>query len=100
MVFAHQTEFSRKVGYNVSIKRGEDGSMALGLKNYGKLKIIFTRKARAMTAANTLNADGGLWKSFKTRAVKYLTGFKTYFKKQSHYADTDENLIDSFKTKK
>ena len=39
MVFAFQTDTAHKVGFRTDIIRGEDGSLALGLKKYGKIKI-------------------------------------------------------------
>jgi len=94
MVFAHETECGRKVGYRVDIKRGEDGSMALGLKEYGKIKLITSRKARAVTASNTLNADGSLFNSFKVRALKGLKNINFFFTSQTKPPiDEESNLI-------
>lgn len=96
MVFAHETECGRKVGYRVDIKRGEDGSMALGLKEYGKIKLITSRKARAVTASNTLNADGSLFNSFKVRALKGLKNINFFFTSQTKPPiDEESNLIDN-----
>ena len=99
LTFAYRTEYGRKVGYRVEIIRGEDGSMALGLLKYGRLKLILSRKVRCFTATNTLGADGSLFKSFTTRVKNALKGFGSYFTKQSHYADQESNLIDAFKKK-
>jgi hypothetical protein len=38
--------------------------------NYGRIKLITSRKARAVTAGNTLHADGSLFNSFKVRMIK------------------------------
>lgn len=94
MVFAYIAEYGRKVGYRVELIRGEDGSMALGLKQYGKIKLVTSRKARAVTASNTLNADGSLWNSFKVRAIKALKNPAFYFTKQNKKPKDDpSNLI-------
>ncbi|MDD4514751.1 glycosyltransferase family 2 protein [Massilibacteroides sp.] len=94
MVFAYRTEFGRKVGYRIELIRGEDGSMALGLKKYGKIKLITSRKARAVTASNTLNADGSLWNSFRVRTIKALKNPAFYFTKQNKPPkDETSNLI-------
>lgn len=93
MVFAYKTEYGRKVGYRVELKRGEDGSMALGLKKYGSIKLLTSRKLRAVTATNTLAMDGSLWKSFIKRFVLFLKGFSSYFKKKTDYKDDPSNLI-------
>ena len=98
LTFAYRAEYGRKVGYRVELKRGEDGSMALGLLKYGKLKLILSRKCRVMTATNTLDADGSLFKSFTNRIKNALKGFGSYFTKRTHYADQESNLIDAFKT--
>ena len=96
LTFAYRTEYGRKVGYRVDIKRGEDGSMALGLRQYGKLKLILNRKVRCITATNTLGADGSLFKSFTTRVKNALRGFSEYFTKKTHYKDHESNMIDGF----
>ncbi|MEL7598500.1 MAG: glycosyltransferase family 2 protein [Proteiniphilum sp.] len=94
MVFAYNAEYGRKVGYRVELIRGEDGSMALGLKQYGKIKLITSRKARAVTASNTLDADGSLFNSFKVRVARVLKNFKFFFTKQTQPPkDEESNLI-------
>lgn len=94
MVFAYKTEYGRKEGYRVELKRGEDGSMALSLKKYGKIKLITTRKARAVTASNTLNADGSLFNSFKVRFIKGLKNIGFFFTRQNKPPEDEEsNLI-------
>jgi len=94
MVFAYEAEYGRKVGYRVELKRGEDGSMALGLKKYGKIKLITARKARAVTASNTLNADGSLFNSFKVRVLKGLKNINFFFTRQHNPPkDEESNLI-------
>ena len=94
MVFAYRTEYGRKEGYRVELKRGEDGSMALSLKKYGKIKLITTRKARALTASNTLKADGSLLNSFKVRFIKGLKNISYFFTRQTKPPkDEESNLI-------
>lgn len=94
MVFAYVAEYGRKVGYRVELIRGEDGSMALGLKKYGKIKLITSRKARAVTASNTLDADGSLFNSFKVRVARAVRNFKFLFTKQTKPPkDEESNLI-------
>lgn len=93
MVFAFNTEYARKVGFRTDIIRGEDGSLALGLKKYGKLKFITSKKARAMTSNGTLNADGSLFNSFKIRLIKAIKGLRGLFTDKTYYKDEDGNLI-------
>ena len=93
MVFAYKTEYGKQVGYRVHIIRGEDGAMALGLKKYGKIKLIKSRKARAVTCSGTLDAEGSLLNSFKIKSIKALKGFKKYFTTRTEYKDQESNLI-------
>ena len=94
MVFAYVAEYGRKVGYRVELVRGEDGSMALGLKKYGKIKLVTSRKARAVTASNTLDADGSLFDSFKVRVTRALKNFTFFFTRQTQPPkDEESNLI-------
>ena len=93
MVFAFHTETARREGFRTDILRGEDGSLALALKKYGRLKFITSRKARAVTGYGTVSADGSLMNSFKKRAVKGLKHFTSLFYSKSRYKDEDSNLI-------
>lgn len=93
LVFAYKIEYGRKVGYRVELKRGEDGSMALGLKKYGKIAFVRKRKARAVTGYGTVSADGSFFNSFKVRAIKYIKGISKYFTKATDYKDEESNLI-------
>lgn len=93
MVFAFHTESARKEGFRTDIIRGEDGSLALALKKYGKLKFVTTRKARAITGSGTVSADGSLFNSFKKRTVKGIKHFASLFSSKNKYEDEDSNLI-------
>lgn len=94
MVLAFRTAPGKKVGYRTNIIRGEDGMMALGLKKYGKLKFLRTRKVRAITSNQILNSGGGLLKSAWFRFKKGIGNLKLLFTKQEEYKDQDYNLID------
>ena len=93
LVFAYHTDLARKVGIRVDIKRGEDGSLALGLKEYGKICFVRTRKARAVTGYGTVSADGSLLKSFTKRLIKACRGLGGIFTKKEKYEDQDSNII-------
>lgn len=95
MVFGFNTEMGRNIGFRTDIIRGEDGSLALALKQYGRLVFITSRKARALTSNGTLNADGSFFKSFFKRLIKAIKGLKFIFKRAStnEYKDEDSNLI-------
>ena len=93
MAFAFHTETARKEGFRTDILRGEDGSLALALKKYGKLRFVTARKARVLTGYGTISADGALFSSFKKRAIKGLRSFTTLFYSKNNYEDEDSNLI-------
>lgn len=93
MVFGFHTEIGRKLGFRTDIRRGEDGSLALAMKPFGKLVFLTTCKARALTGNGTLNADGSLLNSFKIRIVKAIRGMGGLFAKKNEYKDENDNLI-------
>lgn len=93
LVFAYNIEYGKQVGYRVEIKRGEDGSMALGLKKYGKIRFVRTRKARAVTGYGTVGIDGSFFISFKVRAIKALKNIGSLFTKKTEYKDEESNLV-------
>ena len=94
LVFAYHTEYAKKVGIRVDIKRGEDGSLALGLKKYGKITFVRKSAARAVTGYGTVGIDGSLYNSFKVRAIKYIKNISTLFSRQETYKDDNSNLIE------
>lgn len=98
LVFAYETELGKKVGYRVNIIRGEDGSMAYGLKEYGKIAFIRNKKARAVTSTATITADGSLKKAFVNRFINAIKGWKKYFiKTTGEIKDQPSNLVDDDK---
>lgn len=92
-VFAHDTACGKKVGYRGDLLRGEDGSLALGLKAYGKLGFIHNRKARPVAGYRSFSGDGSFFNSFRMRFVKYLKDLGTYFTKRDRYEDDESNLV-------
>lgn len=93
MTFGFNTELGRQFGFRTDILRGEDGSLALAMKPYGKLIFIRSKKARVMTGYGTLNKDGSLFNNFKVRLVKAIKGLNGIFTKKSEYKDEESNLI-------
>lgn len=91
LVFAYRTDEARQVGIRTDIKRGEDGSLALGLKSYGKIVFVRKRRARAVTGYGTVGSS--LLTSFNERALKALKGFTGLFTRKTEYKDEDDNLI-------
>ena len=93
LVFAYRTDYARQTGIRTDIKRGEDGSLALRLKEYGKIYFIRKKKARAVTGYGTISADGSLAGSFKVRAINALRNIGGIFTSRKEYKDEDDNLI-------
>lgn len=93
LVFGYNTELGRKIGIRTDIIRGEDGSLALGLKEFGKIKFIRKRRARAVTGYGTVSGDGSFFKSFKNRITRRLKDFKKLVTSQKEYKDEESNLI-------
>lgn len=92
LVFAYNIDYARNEEYRVDIIRGEDGSMALALKSYGKIAFVYNRKARAITGYGTLN-DESLWDSFVKRIKIQGKGIMRIFHKTEHYEDSEDNLV-------
>lgn len=93
LVFAYDTALAREIGIRTDIVRGEDGSLALGLKKYGRIKFIYTRKARAVTGFGTVGADGSFFNSFKVRVLKAIKSLGGLFTRKETYEDSDDNII-------
>lgn len=93
LVFAYNTELGRKIGIRTDIIRGEDGSLALELKRYGKIRFVRKRKARAVTGYGTVSGDGSFFNSFKNRVVQRMKECRKLFTSQAEYKDEDSNLI-------
>lgn len=93
MAFSFRTQTARQFGFRTDIIRGEDGSLALAMKPYGKLVFITSRKARVLTGNSTLNADGSLLNSFMIRIRKALKGFTGLFSEKEKYEDEESNLL-------
>ena len=93
LVFAYHTEPARRIGIRVDIKRGEDGTLAMHLREVGKIVFIHDRKARAVTGYGTVGQDGSLLNSLKVRVYKALRNIHQLFTKQEKYQDEESNLI-------
>lgn len=93
LVFAYDAQLGKEIGIRTDIIRGEDGSLALELKRFGKIKFIHKQKARAVTGYGTVGADGSFFNSFKVRFLKALKSIGNLFTKKEHYEDKEDNLI-------
>ena len=92
MVFAFKTNLARKVRIRTDIRRGEDGSLALSLKPYGKIAFLYNRQARPVTGYGTIGSQS-LWQSFVQHVRIQGKGITRIFFKKEYYEDRDENLI-------
>lgn len=92
MVFAFKTEWARQVKIRTDIRRGEDGSLALSLKPYGKIAFLYNRKARPVTGYGTLN-EGNLLQSLWYRIRVQMKGISRIFYETDHYEDTEDNMM-------
>lgn len=92
MVFAFKTDLARKVKIRTDIRRGEDGSLALSLKPYGRIAFLYNRKARPVTGYGTIGSQS-LWQSFVQHVKIQGKGLTRIFYKKDHYEDSNDNLV-------
>ena len=92
MVFAFNADYARQVKIRTDIRRGEDGSLALSLKPFGRIAFLYHRKARPVTGYGTIGSQS-LWQSFIQRVKIQGKGLSRIFYKKDHYQDSDENLV-------
>jgi len=92
MTFAFRADYARQVKIRTDIRRGEDGSLALELKKFGKITFLYNRKARPVTGYGTLN-EGSLLESLWHRIKVQGKGITRIFYKTEHYEDQEENLV-------
>lgn len=92
MVFAFRVEYARQVQIRTDIRRGEDGSLALSLKKFGRIVFLYNRKARPVTGYGTIG-NQSIWKSFIDHAKIQGRGLIRIFHKTDHYEDNEDNLV-------
>ena len=94
MVFAFNADYARHVKIRTDIRRGEDGSLALSLKPYGRIAFLYNRKARPVTGYGTIGSQS-LWQSFVQHVKIQGKGLSRIFYKKDHYEDSEDNLVKS-----
>lgn len=94
LVFAYNAELGKKEGYRVDIIRGEDGSMALALKKYGKIKFMYDCNCRAVTSYSTVSHQS-IWQTFIQHVKVQTRGISRIFHKTDHYEDSEDNLVNN-----
>lgn len=84
------------VGWRTDIRRGEDGSMLLGLKKFGRPRIVlatFVPSVRVHSTSRTLDADGSVWGMVRKRISRELRRVSEYFTRKKIYEDQDHNKL-------
>lgn len=94
MTFAFNTEYARQCTIRTDIRRGEDGSLALSLKKFGKIAFLYDRKARPVTGYGTIG-NQSLWQSFVNHVKIQGKGITRIFHSTNHYEDSEDNLVKS-----
>ena len=92
MTFAFRADYARQVEIRTDIRRGEDGSLALSLKKFGRIAFLYSRRARPVTGYGTLN-EGSILQSLWNRARVQLRGITRLFYSVEHYEDREENMM-------
>lgn len=90
LAFGYETENAKKEGYRIELLRGEDGSMALAMKKYGKIKFVFDRRCRVITGYGSLKETSlieAMWNRLKFYGISKL------FYKTNHYIDAEDNFL-------
>lgn len=94
MTFAFNADYARQCTIRTDIRRGEDGSLALSLKKFGKIDFLYNRKARPVTGYGTIG-NQSMWQSLVDHVKVQVKGLTRIFHSTDHYEDTDDNLINN-----
>lgn len=92
MTFAFNADYARQCAIRTDIKRGEDGSLALSLKKFGKIAFVYDRKARPVTGYGTIG-NQSMWQSFVNHVKIQMKGITRIFHSTDHYEDSEDNLV-------
>ena len=92
MTFAFNADYARQCTIRTDIRRGEDGSLALSLKKFGKIAFLYDRQARPVTGYGTIG-NQSMWRSFVDRVKIQMRGITRIFHSTDHYEDTEDNLV-------
>lgn len=92
MTFAFNADDARQCTIRTDIRRGEDGSLALELKRFGKIVFLYNRKARPVTGYGTIGKQS-VWQSFIDHVKFQMKGITRIFHSTDHYEDSEDNLV-------
>ena len=90
LAFGYYTENAKREGYRVELLRGEDGSMALAMKKYGKIKFVYDKRCRVITGYSGFKEKSiltAMWHRIKVYGITRL------FSKTDHYEDAPDNFL-------
>ena len=92
MTFAFNADYARQVKIRTDIRRGEDGSLALELKRFGRIVFLYDRKARPVTGYGTIG-NQSMWQSFVDHVKIQMKGITRIFHKTDYYEDSEDNMV-------
>jgi hypothetical protein len=92
MTFAFNADYARQCTIRTDIRRGEDGSLALSLKKFGRIAFLYDRQARPVTGYGTVGQQS-VWQSFVHHLKIQGKGITRIFFKKEHYEDSEDNLV-------
>ena len=94
MTFAFNADYARQCTIRTDIRRGEDGSLALSLKKFGRIVFLYDRKARPVTGYGTIG-NQSMWQSFIDHVKVQIKGITRIFYSTDRYKDSEDNLVNS-----
>lgn len=94
MTFAFNADYARQCTIRTDIRRGEDGSLALSLKKFGKIAFLYDRKARPVTGYGTIG-NQSMWQSFANHVKVQIKGITRIFYSTDYYMDSEDNLVNN-----
>jgi hypothetical protein len=86
------SELAKKYGFRKDIKSGEDGSLVLRLKEFGKIVFIHDKRAIVMTGWRTMDKDGSLTNTLFVRLKRHISNLSYYFTSERNYEDSGNNI--------
>lgn len=92
MTFAFNSDYAKQCTIRTDIRRGEDGSLALELKKFGKIAFLYSRKARPVTGYGTIG-NQSMWQSFIDHVKVQMKGITRIFYSTNHYDDSEDNMV-------
>lgn len=103
MNMGYVKEYGLKEGFITTNVRGEDGRLAYSLMKYGKVKRVFSNRAKVWTGYRTLVRKGSIYQAFITRILGELSKIRSYMSKIEDHdpkTTTSEENPSAFLSKK